>query len=258
MADDPRFKWELATPYGISIDAQQDAWWSGHVTDVLELDEGAGGLLIATQTGGVWSLSPGGTSMPLSNAWDHPDVNCLALGPDGPRHLFAGCMGGVIYETDISEPLPLLSWIPVQEPLPTGKSRFSSDMNESVLAAAGDVNDIVVLRQHRLIVAACDGGLYWAQIPPTPQKRGCLGFVLPAPAPRTPYAWHRADEESVSQGGYFSVTTGSLRAKPQSDGNQQLAAVTVVAGGSQRGSVHRSVGIGQTLAATIRADRGKR
>jgi hypothetical protein len=53
MADDPRFKWELATPYGISIDDKQDAWWSGHVTDILELDGGHGGLLVATQSGGV-------------------------------------------------------------------------------------------------------------------------------------------------------------------------------------------------------------
>ena len=86
-------------------------------------------------------------------------MNCLALGPDGPRHVFAGCVGGVIYESDASDPIPLLSWSPVQEPLPTGQGKVSAAIDVSVPSAAGNVNDIVVLGQHRLIVAACNGGL---------------------------------------------------------------------------------------------------
>src|SRR4029078_1073532 len=141
MANPLGVKWELANPYGIAVDERNGVWHSGHVTDVLELDGGDAGLLVATETGGVWSISPNGMTVPLSDGWDKPDVNCLAFGPDGDRHLYAGSDGvaldhhllddGAVYESDVRAPSPLLAWKPIDQPLPSG---------------AGHVNRILVLR----------------------------------------------------------------------------------------------------------------
>ena len=95
------------------------------------------------------SLDPDNNSLPLSNTWNNPNVNCLAAGPDGPRHFFAGCDGGVIYETDASHAVPLLEWA-----------------SAALAEAPGDVYDIVVLPSQRLIIAACADGLYSSTIPP--------------------------------------------------------------------------------------------
>src|ERR1700741_4560989 len=83
-------QWSLATPFGIAIDENNDVWHTGHINDMVQLDGGAGGMLVASQTGGVWSISTGNNCLPLSDKWSKPDVNCLAAGPDGPRHFFAG------------------------------------------------------------------------------------------------------------------------------------------------------------------------
>jgi hypothetical protein len=153
MADDARVKWELANHYGILIDQASDTWCSGRMMDVLEIDDGNAGLLVASETGGVWSLDHSNNPLPLSNTWDHPDVACLAPGPDGPFHFFAGCRGGVIYETEASHPTPLLAWSPVTEALPK---------------SAGDVHDIAIMTKPRLIFAACIGGLTGRR---SPRKR---------------------------------------------------------------------------------------
>src|ERR1700738_2077812 len=116
MANPLGVKWALANPFGISID-DGDVWHSGHVNDVLVLDGGAG-LLVATQTGGVWSVPTAGSALPLSNSWDQPDVNCLASGVYSPQHAYAGCNDGVIYETDTTAAAPLLEWRPIAWPLP--------------------------------------------------------------------------------------------------------------------------------------------
>ena len=96
MADDLRIRWELANPHGILIDEQKETWWSGRVFDLLEIDGGDAGLLLATETGGVWLVTPANDALALSNSWNNPDANSVAAGPDGPRHFFAGCDGGVI------------------------------------------------------------------------------------------------------------------------------------------------------------------
>jgi hypothetical protein len=232
MTDDPRIKWELLSPFGISIKEEQDAWWSGHVTDVLEMDQGIGGLLVATETGGVWSISNGGTTMPLSDSWDQPNVNCLAAGPDGPRHFYAGCPGGMIYETDLSQSIPLIAWKPIEDALPTGK--ISPVTGIPSLRRAGNVNRLFVWQEARLIFAACDGGLYWSEIPQMPKKRGCLGKFLPPPAPRAPYTWHRAEEEDEGQRGYFSVAVALMR-EQTGRARESLNYISIVAGGKNGG-----------------------
>jgi hypothetical protein len=73
MAEDPTISWQLANPSGIQIDAAADAWHSGHVTEILRLDD-ADSLLVATQTGGVWSVDANSDALPLSDSWDRPQV----------------------------------------------------------------------------------------------------------------------------------------------------------------------------------------
>jgi hypothetical protein len=175
MGDDPTFQWTLASRYGIQVDEKQDAWHSGHVNDLLELD--SGGLLVATQTGGVWSIDTNGDTLPLSDSWEDPDVNCLAFGPDGPQHVFAGCTRGIIRETDLGEALPLIAWKQVATPLPAG---------------AGAVHRIVVIRSVRRIVAACDGGVFWSEIPSSNGNRGCLSVFMPGSGTRQPFDWKPA------------------------------------------------------------------
>src|SRR5437879_256312 len=90
MADDPTVRWQLAVPFGIEIDPKSDAWSSGHVNDIFEFPD-LNGIVVATETGGVWLIDQDGGAIPLSSTWDNPDVRCLAPGPDGQRHMFAGC-----------------------------------------------------------------------------------------------------------------------------------------------------------------------
>ena len=233
MAEQLGVQWELANPYGIAIDEANNVWHAGHVTDLLELDDGNAGLLVATETGGVWTISTNGMTLALSDSWDEPNINCLAMGPDHERHAYAGTDGveldqqvvedGVIYETDITAPIPFLSWKPIDQPLPKG---------------AGHVKRILVLRSHRLIVAACSGGIYWSEIPKAePPERGCLSalFPKPPPKPRPPYVWTRAEEENHGQAGYYDAAVGSISGRTERPGEEELRYVSIVAGGTKNG-----------------------
>jgi hypothetical protein len=125
----------------------------------------AGGILVGTDTGGVWSISSAGLALALSDEdWDNPDVNCLAFGPDDPNHFYAGCKWkGSLFE---SEPatvfLGFIKWHPVPLVDSTGE-----------VVNTGAINRITVLKNSRKIVLACDQGLFWADIPTT---GGNLGF----------------------------------------------------------------------------------
>src|SRR5450759_2900793 len=98
MGQDTLINWHQSSPFAIAIDPARDIWHAGNVRDVLELD--SGGVVAATESGGVWIIEPNGSARPRSDSWDHPDTNCLAFGPDGNRHLFAGTEDGVLWETD--------------------------------------------------------------------------------------------------------------------------------------------------------------
>jgi hypothetical protein len=217
VADDPTIRWTLASRYGIRLDETAEAWHSGHVTDLLELD--TGGLLVATQTGGVWLLDAGNDALPLSDAWPDPDSNCLALGPDGPRHFFAGCNGGAILETDAAAAVPVLAWQPVSSPLPTD---------------AGIVSRIVIIPHLRRIVVAClarndgtGGGIYWATIPET--------SFGPAPALRPPYHWRRAVIDDESANGYADLAVAATGGNTPRDQLEDVRAISIVAGGQTGG-----------------------
>jgi photosystem II stability/assembly factor-like uncharacterized protein len=220
MSDDPRLDWSLANPFGIVIDAAAETWWSGRVFDLVELDGGDSGVLLGTETGGMWIVDAANDALPLSNSWTNPNINCVAVGPDGPRHFFAAGVGGVIYETDASHATPLLQWAPISDALP---------------ADAGDVYDIVVLRRHRLILAACSGGLYWSAIPETPPWWCVLKQLPPNSGARPPYHWTRADEEKLGQSGYFCLAVASLTGRTELAGEEALGGISVIAGAFGQG-----------------------
>ena len=203
-------RWELATPLGISTDPASDAWNSGHVTDVLALDEGGSGLLVGTHTGGLWLITSGGT-IPVSDSWDCPDISCLALGPDNARHVYAGTVHGQIYETASGAAVPLLDWHPIDRPLPSD---------------AGSVQRILVLPRHRRIVALCSGGIFWSH------TSGSVWIGPPWPGrKRARYVWYRATGLSGCYDG--AIAAIRYRERP---GQDDLDFVTIVAGATSGGA----------------------
>ena len=201
-------RWELATPLAIQINEHDDVWHSGHVADVLPLDDGRSGLLVATHTGGVWVVTAA-SALPLSDTWNHPDTACLAAGPDGPRHIYAGADAGVIYETNSDAALPLLDWRPIDRPLPE---------------EAGVVKRILVLPRHQRLVAVCTGGIFWSRT---------VGSVWTGPKwrriSRPRYVWYPATEVDGSSGGYYDGAIGGTR-DVERPGQDDLEFVTIVAG----------------------------
>src|SRR5881396_3681854 len=107
MADDPTIAWRLASPFGILIDEHAEIWHAGHCNDIL-ISFG-GGLVVAGDSGGVWSIVAG-TNAALSHSddWEKPAVLCLGFGPEGIDHIYAG--GEVLYVSDPSAPLPRYTW----------------------------------------------------------------------------------------------------------------------------------------------------
>lgn len=150
--------WKLASYWGISTsgnpDADDAAFNAGHLNDVLRLDEFPFPvILVAADTSGVWLInSGGGIALPLSGSWDQPNLNSLARGVHGTRHVYAG--GDALWETDSTKDFVLFNWrkIPIVD---------SDGQNLN----AGGVIDIAVLSNPNLIVLACGNGIFWADIP---------------------------------------------------------------------------------------------
>ena len=156
--------WQNAQAYAIQRDDFRSVWHAGHITALLSNDID---IVAATQTGGVWLLKSipvpnalaGYTGMPLSDAWDVPDVSCLAWGT-GAGQAYAGCTRGsaiILLEFDI-----ILGGLSLKQttvlPVP-----FSE-------AAA-----IVTLSNPDRIVVATGarGGVWWSPIPqPTANASG--------------------------------------------------------------------------------------
>ena len=149
---------------------------AGHVNAILA--SGVGGVLAGADTGGVWQLTPVPaapeviTASPLSNDWANPDVLCLAAGPDGAGHAYAGCRS-------LSESLPIqYARMPVlYEALPGSPAAWSPIMEG---AGYGSVYAVGVAIGRRL-VAATSTGVWWAPIPDRP-----------ATGPAPPYSWQAA------------------------------------------------------------------
>ncbi|PRY15301.1 hypothetical protein [Kineococcus rhizosphaerae] len=230
MADDPTIRWHQATLSGISIDEPADAWHSGHVSDVVQLSDTPDGVVIATETGGVWAVVGSGNGLPLSDTWDTPDVEALAVGPDGPRHLFAGCSkryssaedgaAGVLLETDPGATAALLSWSVVPG--------FPPD--------AGLVRRIVVLPARRTIVVACSaspngtGGVFWAVVP--------ASRLAPGDPPRAPYTWRAATFDVPCATGFWDVAVASRSGRTERARLEDPDDILVSAAGSGGGGLY--------------------
>jgi hypothetical protein len=128
--------WAPASGLAIALDTAKDAWLSGHVEGIIPLRDGA--VLVRTHTGGVWAVARTGAAFPHSDDWDDPDVRCLASGPNGLNHFYAGCSRTLRESEPGTELLGFIHWheIPLRDgngaPLSTGgflttPAKLSSD-----------------------------------------------------------------------------------------------------------------------------------
>jgi Repeat of unknown function (DUF346) len=78
--------WSQAGTGAIQMDDAGNVWNSGHVNALLPMSSG---LLVAADTGGLWSATESGPVVPLTD-WEAPDLTSLARGPDGEEHIFVG------------------------------------------------------------------------------------------------------------------------------------------------------------------------
>lgn len=174
MGDIPSFEWHQADSQAIAYRPDHDAWRAGIVKDIL-LTTG-GNILVAAQSGGVWSVTESGTGICVLDS-DRPDMWCLEQGTLGPDHCFAG--GDTLFETDVSQGLPLLSWADL-------------DPRDANGDAFGPFFRVVVLAAQQIVVVGAGNGVYWSRIP-AQERPGCLGSLLGAKTkPRAPYVWTKA------------------------------------------------------------------
>lgn len=149
--------WELVNKGGIEMDSTINAWNAGSTYDMIKIDDQ--NILLATSGAGVWLINESsGDSKPLSKDWENTHVTCLAAGPNGAHHFYAGCaddpdfpgwLQGALFETDTSLSTPIIQpWLKI--PIPPD---------------VGSIIDIAVLKNRRIIVLACRNGLRWSKIP---------------------------------------------------------------------------------------------
>ena len=211
-------KWQLVNEYGIQMDDQGAVWNAGHVNDALELSA-ATGIVVASHSSGVWMLTSDGSAIAMSRDWESPDIACLAHGPDGVDHIYAGGLShsgielgesfafvpgvesasdlGVLYMTDTSAPAPLLApWKTIATP------------------GIGVIRRIIVLTVGALIaqvdriVLATSNGIYWSNIP----QKGSADT----------YTWKQATGLPVPAGDFYDLALGpngslATSAWPRSD-----------------------------------------
>jgi hypothetical protein len=166
----------------------------GHVNDIIKFRDPLGGLVIATETGGVWTIDTKQQALALSGTWGSVELTSLALGPDGSRHVYAGSYydtwspGGVLWETDTSATTPMLTWYQVDAKPP-----------------CSTINRILVV--NRLIVLACDNGIWWSSIPSAPSAHGT-------------YQWSQAVAGSGTNAATLATAFSGLAAGPAADNGQ--------------------------------------
>jgi hypothetical protein len=166
--------WQRAHTFGIEIDQAQDAWNAGHVNAILSAGPIA---IVGTNHGGVWLVSPPRPdaipqttdfeAVSLSFGWDQPDIQALCYGPDGKRHVYAGCGGGgglyLIDSNPVAGGLEFVdSW-----PLPA--------------PPAGDINALLADSELRRIIIGTANGLWWSSIPADPADTSYSWQNAPVP-----------------------------------------------------------------------------
>jgi hypothetical protein len=174
MTEIPSFGWYQADSQAIAYRPNDDAWRAGIVKDILRTR--GGNVLVAAQSGGVWSVGEGGTGLCVLDC-DHPDMWCLEQGTLGHEHCYAG--SDTLYETDVTDGLPLLSWVDLDPRDPTNRQ-------------LGPVFKVVVLRSLGIVVFGGGFGVFWSPIPAV-QQAGCLGALFGAKPSRGTYTWTQAN-----------------------------------------------------------------
>jgi len=164
---DDTLQWKQADLLAIQTNPNTNAWNAGHVNDILRGPAGTG-LIAASDEGGVWLIAEnaGKTAIPVGNTWPSITMTSLAYGPGGSSDVYAGTWdespespGGVLWETDTSTGFPLLNWLPVS-PQPPCHS----------------IERILVITEVQRVIVACNSGLWWSAIPPSPSVHGAYNW----------------------------------------------------------------------------------
>ena len=171
---DSGITWQAATANSILVNEPVNSWNAGHINDILKI--GPSQALIASDTGGVWSLawsSSSAAALPLSTKWGSVAMSSLAQGPDGVNHVYAGTVtndrspgsaGGVLWETNTAALSPLQNWKP-----------------HNVVGTCAQINHILVIAEFRRVVVACDSGVWWSPIPAAPAALGKYHWLRALP-----------------------------------------------------------------------------
>ena len=173
---DSGITWQPATPDSILVNAPINSWNAGHINDILKT--GTSQALIASDSGGVWSLawsSSSAAALPLSTTWGSVGMSSLAQGPDGVNHVYAGTVtvsnnlspgsaGGVLWETNTSAGSPLQSW-----------------KAHDLAGTCAQITHILVIPEFRRVVVACESGVWWSPIPPAPAALGVYHWLRALP-----------------------------------------------------------------------------
>jgi hypothetical protein len=155
--------WSLANIYGIGgTDTGSDhlvgPWIAGHVNDAIVVrGQGADALLVATDRAGVWWVQQPGSggvpgATPMSNAWDNTLAMCLAQGPHGGTHFYAGNQGPPDYTG-------------IEGTLRETEDDFQTSRDISPPGAGTIYKSVVTSADPRRVVVASSGGVYWSIIP---------------------------------------------------------------------------------------------
>ena len=65
LPDDSQIQWSQADSLAIQTNNSPEAWNAGHVNGIVKLDQ-TGNLAVATESGGVWTVSSKQQALPLS------------------------------------------------------------------------------------------------------------------------------------------------------------------------------------------------
>ena len=211
MASQPSFsvdplQWELASADGILMNASANSWNSGHINDIVKV--GSNEIVVGANMSGAWDVSWSSASSaaaPLSWFWPSLGINSLVPGVDGTQHIYAGTgnrfnaiASGFLFETDTSAIAPLTNWV-ADNPKP----------------ACNDIFKILTIPESRLIVLACDNGIWWSPIPPPPAAHGTYSWKQALPGAGVP--------PNVIQGAFEGLAEGPVVA---STGQVNIAAAT--------------------------------
>jgi len=152
--------WSLPTYCGLELAPKSHM--AGRVTAALWIDPAlADDIWIGTEESGIWRVSPGVPTVSGSYDWTVPLVRSLVLGPRSKGHIYCGTQSGIM-EADGGAPGGSFKFQRVN-----GVPGFISPYLGAGPVPSGNVNQMVALRGHNLVVAATSSGVWWSPVPPT-------------------------------------------------------------------------------------------